>query len=32
VPEERGLALASSPDEDPAPTFDIARKARVAPN
>ena len=32
VSEERGLALASSPDEDPAPTFDIARKARVAPN
>ena len=32
VPEERGLPLPPSPDEDPAPTFDIARKTRVAPN
>ncbi len=32
VPEERGLPLSPAPDEDPAPTFDIARKARVAPN
>ena len=32
VPEEPGLPLPPSPDEDPAPSFDIGRKSRVAPN
>lgn len=33
VPDERGLSLsAAAPDEEPASTFDIAKKARVAPN
>jgi two-component system, OmpR family, phosphate regulon response regulator PhoB len=32
VPEERGLSLSPSPDEDAAPTFEIGRKVRVAPN
>ena len=32
VPEEPGLPLPRSPDEDLAPTFDIGRKTRVAPN
>jgi two-component system chemotaxis response regulator CheY len=32
VPEERGLPLSPAPDEEPAPTFDIASKARVAPH
>lgn len=33
VPEEPGLSLsAAAPDEEPASTLDIAKKARVAPN
>lgn len=32
VPEQPGLPLPPSPDEDVAPTFEIARKSRVAPN
>ena len=32
VPEQPGLPLPPSPDEDLAPTFDIGRKTRVAPN
>jgi CheY-like chemotaxis protein len=32
VPEESGLPLPAAPDDDHAPTVDIARKARVAPN
>lgn len=32
VPEESGLPLPAAPDDDVAPTLDIARKARVAPN
>ncbi len=32
VPEDRDLPLPPAPDEDPAPMFDIARKARLAPN
>lgn len=32
VPEQPGLPLQPSPDEDVAPTFEIARKSRVAPN
>jgi CheY-like chemotaxis protein len=33
VPDERGLSLSTAAsDEEPASTFDIAKKARVAPN
>jgi two-component system, OmpR family, phosphate regulon response regulator PhoB len=33
VPDEHGLSLsAAAPDEEPASTLDIAKKARVAPN
>ena len=32
VPDERHLPLAAAPDDDLAPTLDIARKARVAPH